>query len=111
MPYKTINDQAPFSSDRSRASVRGAGLTAKARHSLTGRAALRSILRFPGGRDRIRKERDRRFESVRGLSKDLHITAFSFSEPAHGRGAEAARAASDDRRSVGEVHENCFMPQ
>lgn len=25
-------------------------------------------------------------------------------EPAHGRGAEAASAAGDDRRSVGEVH-------
>ncbi len=44
--------------------------------------------------------RGRRFESVRGLSKDLHIAAFSFSEPAHGRGAEAARAAGDDRRAL-----------
>jgi hypothetical protein len=27
-------------------------------------------------------------------------------EPAHGRGAEAASAAGDDRRSVGKVHKN-----
>jgi hypothetical protein len=53
----------------------------------------------------------RRFESFRGLSKDLHIAHFRFNEPARGRGAEPARAAGDDRGSVGEVYENCFMPQ